>query len=162
MILDQNNTTPVVVAYENFVFVLGSEDCKNGLFYWTRDFHPYVLLSKWDFVNKECLYSVTACKQEYVAKYRDLIIQEISLKAHIWHVINRFVRTGSINKEKSRRRLHLRTLLIIWDDLSRIEQLNTGSKALTKRCYRTFLKLNREWTCVLNRMMNIFNIYCDV
>ena len=59
------------------------------------------------------MYSVTDCKQEYRAKYRDLIIQETSLKAHITDVINRFVRTGSINKEKSRGRLHPRKLLMI-------------------------------------------------
>ena len=29
------------------------------------------------------MYSVTTCKQEYLAKYRDLIIQETSLKVHI-------------------------------------------------------------------------------
>ena len=120
------------------LFVQGSEDCENGLFGWTKHFHRYVLLSQWDFVNEEWLYSVTACKQEYLVKYRDLIIQETSLKAHIRDVINRFVRTGSINKEKSRGRLHLRKLLMIWDDLSRIEQLNSGSKVLTKGCHRTY------------------------
>ena len=108
-----------------------------------------------DFVNEEFVYSVTACKKEYLTKYRDLMIQETSLKAHTRDVINRFVQTGSINKGKSRGRL--RQLLMIWDDLSRMEQLNTGSKVLTKGCYRTFLKFKREWTCALNRMINIFN-----
>ena len=65
------------------------------------------------FVNEECMYSVTSCNQEYLTKYRDLIIQETSLEAHIRDVINRFVRTGSINKEKSGGRLHLRKLLMI-------------------------------------------------
>ena len=65
-----------------------------------RHFHCYVLLSQWYFVNEEWVHSVTTCKQEYVAKYRVLIIQETSLDAHI----NRFVRTGSVNKEKSRGR----------------------------------------------------------
>ena len=50
------------------------------------------------------MYAVTACKQEYLAKYRDLIIQDTSLDAHIKDVINRFVRTDSVNKEKSRGR----------------------------------------------------------
>ena len=50
------------------------------------------------------MYSVTACKQEYLVKYRDLTIQETSLEAHIKDVINRFVPTGSVNKEKSRGR----------------------------------------------------------
>ena len=65
-----------------------------------------MLLSQWDFVNEECRYSVTACKQEYLAKYRDLVIQETSLKAHIKDLINRFVRTGtgSVKKKKSRGR----------------------------------------------------------
>ena len=47
------------------------------------------------------MFSVTACKQKYLAKYRDLIIQETSLEAHIRDVINRFVRSGSVNKGKS-------------------------------------------------------------
>ena len=53
------------------------------------------------FVNEECVYSVTACKQEYLAKYRDLVMQETSLEAHIRDVINRFVRTGSVGRGKS-------------------------------------------------------------
>mgnify|MGYP005985700603 CR=1 FL=1 len=53
------------------------------------------------FVSGECLYSVTACKQEYLAKYLDLIIQEASLDDHIRHVINRLVPTGSVDKGKS-------------------------------------------------------------
>ena len=44
---------------------------------------------------------MTAFKQEYLTKYSDLIIQETSLEAHIRDVINRFVRTGSVNKRKS-------------------------------------------------------------
>ena len=46
------------------------------------------------FVNGECMYSVTACKQEYLGKYRDLIIQVTSVQAHIGDVINTFVQTG--------------------------------------------------------------------
>ena len=41
------------------------------------------------------------CMQEYLAKYPDLQTQEASLGAHIRDVINRFVRTGSVNKGKS-------------------------------------------------------------
>ena len=55
----------------------------------------------WTFVNGECVYFVTNYKQEYLAKYRDLIIQDTSLVAHIRGVINRFVRAGSVNKVKS-------------------------------------------------------------
>ena len=51
-------------------------------------------------VNEEVVYSVTACKQEYLAKYSDLIIQETWLEAHIRDIINTFVRTGSVNKGK--------------------------------------------------------------
>ena len=51
------------------------------------------------FVNEECVYPVTACKQ-----CRDLIIQERSVEVHVTDVINRFVRTGSVNKGKSRGR----------------------------------------------------------
>ena len=79
-----------MVTYENFVFVLGSENCENCLFCRTIYFHCYVLLSQWGFVNEE--------------KYRDLLIQGTSLKAHITDVITRFVRTGSGNKDKSRGR----------------------------------------------------------
>ena len=72
------------------------------------------------FVNEESVYSVTACQQEYLAQYRDLIIQETSLEAHIRAVINRFVRTGSVNKEKSPRRLSIPKEVV--DDLRRLEQ----------------------------------------
>ncbi|KAJ3662408.1 hypothetical protein Zmor_006758 [Zophobas morio] len=53
------------------------------------------------FVDGAWLYSVAACKQEYLANYPDLEIQETSLKAHIRDVINRFVRTSNVNKGKS-------------------------------------------------------------
>ncbi|KAJ3650158.1 hypothetical protein Zmor_021863 [Zophobas morio] len=53
------------------------------------------------FVDEAWLYSVAACKQEYLANYPDLEIQETSLEAHIRDVINRFVRTGNVNKGKS-------------------------------------------------------------
>ena len=43
------------------------------------------------FVYGECVYSLTACKQDYLVKYRDLIIQETCLEADIRNVINRFV-----------------------------------------------------------------------
>ena len=85
-----------------------------------RHFHCYVLLLQWDFVNEECVYSVTACKQEYLVKYRDLIIQETSLEGDIRDVINRFVRTGSVNKEKSRGRPSVSEKVV--DDLRRFEQ----------------------------------------
>ena len=47
------------------------------------------------------MYSVTACRRENLVKYRDLIIQETLLEAQIRDAINRFVRTGSVNKGKS-------------------------------------------------------------
>ena len=55
-------------------------------------------------VEQDTFIVMSACNQEYLAKYPDLIIQEISLKAYIRDVINRFVRTGSVKKEKSRGR----------------------------------------------------------
>ena len=55
--------------------------------------------------KRRVVYSVTACKQEYLAKYPDSIIQKTSLEAHIRDVINRFDRTGRVNKDKSRGRL---------------------------------------------------------
>ena len=72
------------------------------------------------FVNEECLYSVTACKQEYLAKYHDLIIQETSLRAHIRDVINRFVRSGSVNTGRSPERPSVSEEVV--DDLRRLEQ----------------------------------------
>ncbi|KAJ3659446.1 hypothetical protein Zmor_011135 [Zophobas morio] len=63
---------------------------------------------------------VTACKQEYLAKYRDLIIQGTSLEAHITDIINRFVRTGSVCKRKSRGRSSVSEEVV--DDLRRLEQ----------------------------------------
>ena len=53
------------------------------------------------FVDRECVYSVTVCKQEYLVKYPDLQIQETSLEAHIKNAINRFVWIGGANKGKS-------------------------------------------------------------
>ena len=64
------------------------------------------------------MYSVTACKQEYLAKYRDLIIQETSLETHIRDVINRFLRTGSVNKSHGISSISEEVV----DDLRRLEQ----------------------------------------
>ena len=66
------------------------------------------------------MYSVTTCKQEYLAKHRDLIIQETSLEGHIRDVINRFVRTGSVHKEKSCGRPLVSEEVV--DDLRRLER----------------------------------------
>ena len=61
------------------------------------------------------------CKQEYQAKYRNLIIQETSLEAHIRGVMNRFVQTGRVNKEKSCGRPSVSEEVVDnLDDLSRI------------------------------------------
>ena len=80
----------------------------------------YVMLSQWDIRKRRVVYSVTACKQEYLDKYRDLIIQETPLEGHIIDVINRFVWIGSVNKEKSRGRPTISKEVI--DDLRRLEQ----------------------------------------
>ena len=65
------------------------------------------------------MYSVTDCKQEHLAKHRDLIIQETSLEAHIRDVINRFVRTGSVDKFESAGTSSVSEEL---DDLRRLDQ----------------------------------------
>ena len=67
------------------------------------------------------MYSVTACKEEYLAKYSDLQIQETSLEAHIRDVINRFVRTGSVNKEKFPRKPSV-SEVVVDDFRQRFEQ----------------------------------------
>ena len=56
------------------------------------------------FLNEEWVFSVTVCKQGFLAKYHDLITQETSLESQIRDEINRFVPTGSINKGTSRGR----------------------------------------------------------
>ena len=64
--------------------------------------------------------SVTAFKQEYLAKYRYLIIQETSLEIHIRDVINWFVRISSGDKEKFPGRPSVSEEVV--DDLRRLEQ----------------------------------------
>mgnify|MGYP005986187237 CR=1 FL=1 len=94
-----------------FVFVLGNDDIL------------FIVISYYrnrTFGNGEWVYSVTACKQKNLAKYRDLIIQETSLEARIRHVINKFVRIGSVDKGKSPRRPSASEEVI--DDLRRLEQ----------------------------------------
>ena len=53
------------------------------------------------FVNEECVYSITACKQEYLAKYPDSQIQKTSLEAHIRDVVTDLF---ELAKRKSSRR----------------------------------------------------------
>ena len=80
------------------------------------------------FVNGECVYSVTFCKEEYLSKYPDLQIQETSLEAHIEDVVNRFVRTCSVNKGKSPGRSS------VSDELRRLEQnLQTSLTRLSQQ-----------------------------
>ncbi|KAJ3665321.1 hypothetical protein Zmor_000821 [Zophobas morio] len=72
------------------------------------------------FENEEFVYSVTAYKQEYLAKYRDLIIQETLLEPHFKDAINRIVRIGSVHKRKSPGRPSVSEEVV--DDLRRLEQ----------------------------------------
>ncbi|KAJ3645687.1 hypothetical protein Zmor_023328 [Zophobas morio] len=72
------------------------------------------------FVNKECVYSVNAYKQEYLAKHPDLIIQETTLMSHIRYVVNRFVRTGSVDTGKSPGRSSVSEEVV--NDLRRLKQ----------------------------------------
>ena len=85
--------------------------------------------------KRRVMYSVTACKQEYLVKYRDLIIQETSLEARISDVINRFFRIGSVNKGKSRGRLSVPEKVV--DDLRRLEQ--NPHTSLTKFPQQSFI-----------------------
>ena len=89
--------------------MLGSEDCEKFILL-NKTFSLLCLvqlLSQWGFVNEEFLYSGTACKQEYLAKYRDLLIQETSSEAHI--------------REKSRGKPSVSEEVVDnWDDLRRI------------------------------------------
>ena len=69
------------------------------------------------------MFSVTACKHEYrahLAKYRNLIKQKKSLEAHIRNVINRLVRTGTVNKGRSPGRLSVSEEVA--DDLRQLKQ----------------------------------------
>ena len=84
------------------------------------------------FVNEECVFSVTACKQECLAKYRDLIIQETSLEAHITDVIDIFVRTSSVDKRKSPGRPSVSEEVV--DDLRRLEQ-NTQTSLTSSQVF---------------------------
>ena len=70
--------------------------------------------------RRESVYSVTDYKQEYLAKYRDLIIQESSLEAHIIDIINRFVRIGCVDKGKSPERPSVSGEVV--DGLRRLEE----------------------------------------
>ena len=103
------------------------------------------------FVKVEYVYSVTTCKQEYLAKYPDLQIQKTSLEAHT-------------NWQCQQREISWKTLSIWencwWFETTRAEptnifdkivsaarsscckmKLSNGSKALTKKGCRTFPKL---------------------
>ena len=50
------------------------------------------------FQNGECTYSMQACRNEIVASFPEIEINEASLLNRIWDVINGFVKTGSISK----------------------------------------------------------------
>ena len=93
------------------------------------------------FLNEEeWVYSITA---RISAKYHDLIIQETSSEAHTRDVINRFVRTGSINKGKSPGRPSVSEEVV--DDLGRIEQ--TPQKSLTRFPQLSGVPIaTRNWT----------------
>ncbi|KAJ3643407.1 hypothetical protein Zmor_026120 [Zophobas morio] len=70
--------------------------------------------------KEEWVSSIIACKQEYLAKYRDMIIQQTSSEAHVRDAINRFVRTGSVDKGKSPGKPSISEEVV--DDLRRLEQ----------------------------------------
>ena len=150
-----------------FVFVLGSEDWK----WFILLNNTLSLLSFYRneiFVNGECVYSVTAYNQEYLAKYHDLIIQETSLEAHIRDVITRFVRTDSVDKGESPGRL---SLLEEVDDLRDFlstqefllqHEIEQCIQSIDERMLQKIFEIKRKGTCALNKMVNIFNIYYNV
>ncbi|KAJ3665723.1 hypothetical protein Zmor_001204 [Zophobas morio] len=49
----------------------------------------------------EWVYSVQACKDEYLAKFPELNIEEQSLMTHIKRIVDRFNSTGNVSKGKS-------------------------------------------------------------
>jgi hypothetical protein len=49
----------------------------------------------------EWTYSVQACKEAFLANCPDQNVLEKSLAAHIHRIVNRFITTGSVEKEKS-------------------------------------------------------------
>ena len=136
------------------IFVDSSPKQQNSRFqnFWYL-LHCYVFLSQWDIRKRRMGVS---CNRLF------LQIQETSLEVDVRYVINRFVRTGSVNKGKSSGRLSV-SEGVVDKIVSAVRssccsmKLNNGTKALMKGCYKTFLKLKREWTCALSKMVNIFN-----
>ena len=64
--------------------------------------------------KRRVVYSVTACKQGYLAKYPDFQIHETSVEAYTLGVIKRFIRTGVSTKGNLPEGPHyLRQLLMI-------------------------------------------------
>jgi hypothetical protein len=51
--------------------------------------------------NGEWSYSVQACKDEYLAKFPNLDVEEQSLMTHIRRIMDRFDKTGDVSKGKS-------------------------------------------------------------
>ncbi|KAJ3645860.1 hypothetical protein Zmor_023483 [Zophobas morio] len=84
-----------MIAYEKFVFVLGSDGAENGLFCSTRHCHYYV----WP--------NILICKFK-------------KLEAYMRDVINGSVQSGSVHKEKSPGRPSGSEEVV--DDLRRLEQ----------------------------------------
>jgi hypothetical protein len=51
--------------------------------------------------NAEWVYSINACKEEFFAKFPNDNIVEANLIPHIRRIVDRFVATGSVKKDKS-------------------------------------------------------------
>ena len=133
-----------MLPYEIFGFVLGSEDRENRLFCWTRHFHCCLIIAI-DIRKRRVVYSVTACKHEYLATYSDLIFQETSLELIEKISLKTFSIWGSCW-----------WLEMTWAESANIIDKISSSQefllqheidqwVLTKECYRTFLKLKGEW-----------------
>jgi hypothetical protein len=140
---------------------------KRGMAY-SSEQNTFIVMSYFrngTFINGGWSYSVVACKDEYLAKYPNVQIQESSLKAHIRTVINRFIQTGNVNEKKSTGRPQI-SEEIVEDLRARVEQnpqtslkrlslqsgvpLSTCHKVLKKR-----LHMHPYKTSVLQQLLPI-------
>lgn len=103
-------------------------------------------------INGEWIYSVEACKNEYLAKYPDVQILESSLKAHIRDVMNRFMQTGNVSKGKSPGRPQV-SQEVVEDLRTRVEQ--NPQMSLSKLSLQSGVPFS---TChkVLKKKLNLY------
>ena len=91
-----------------------------------------------------------------MAKYPDLEIQETLLEAHIRDVINSFVRTGSVNKEKSPRRPSASEVVV--NHLREQFEQNPQTSLIRLQSGVPVAKIRkREWTSALRTKWGTFS-----